>query len=234
MANEFQSEWDEPELSGLADLAENLVYRLSGCDDTTIRKTLQEVAREFVRETQALTVRQIVLPAAPRLYPVPVRFGGKVADVRFVGVPGGRELRRGVDWEVGASHPLEVKLLRPLAVSADGTDDRDPVRFTPAVNIVGEEEHPEEGPGVSHAIVVVSVEHLGMFSEKLPSEFLHIHGDAICAGTMARLCQMAQRPWSDPQVALSELQRYENAKSELRMRREAPRNGRFIDMKNLL
>ena len=82
--------------------------------------------------------------------------------------------------------------------------------------------------------MAVSVEHLGMFSESLPRDFLQLHGDAICSGVLARLCSMAQKPWSDPQVAMDELRRYENAKSELRMRREAPRNGRFIDTRNLL
>ena len=62
MGNTFQSEVEPPELESLADLSENVVYRLNGCDDLTVRKTLQEVAREFVRETQALTARQRLEP----------------------------------------------------------------------------------------------------------------------------------------------------------------------------
>ena len=212
MGNTFQSEVEPPELESLADLSENVVYRLNGCDDLTVRKTLQEVAREFVRETQALTARQRLEPLGHGIYPVPALFGGRVVEVREVSVPHG--------------------MLRPLATVACGHDGRDPVRFTPGVNIVGEEDRRTRVE--ESRIVAVSVEHLGMFTEKLPHDFLQAYGDAICSGVLARLCSMGQRPWSDPQVAADELRRYENAKSELRMKREAPRNGRFMDMSQLL
>lgn len=233
MGNTFQSEVEPPELESLADLSENVVYRLNGCDDVTVRKTLQEVAREFVRETQALTARQRLEPLGHGIYPVPALFGGRVVEVREVSVPHGITLRRGVDWDFDdAQQPPVVRLLRPLAKVACGHDGRDEVRFTPGVNIVGEEgvcAKVEEA-----RVVAVTVENLGMFTENLPRAFLQTHGDAICSGVMARLCSMGQRPWSDPQVAADELRRYENAKSELRMKRETPRNGRFMDMSQLL
>ncbi len=233
MSNFFQSEIEPPELETLADLSENVVYRLNGCDDLTVRKTLQEVAREFVRETQALTSRQMLESLGHGVYPVPALFGGRVVEVREVSVPHGRKLRRGVDWDFDdAQQPLVVRLLRPLATVAGGHDGRDPVRFTPGVNIVGEETSQTQAEEAR--VVAVSVEHLGMFTEKLPRAFLQTHGDAICSGVMARLCSMVQRPWTDPQVAADELRRYENAKSELRMKREVPRNGRFMDMSQLL
>jgi hypothetical protein len=233
MGNTFQSEVEPPELESLADLSENVVYRLNGCDDLTVRKTLQEVAREFVRETQALTARQRLEPLGHGIYPVPALFGGRVVEVREVSVPHGHTLRRGVDWDFDETQqPSVVRMLRPLATVACGHDGRDPVRFTPGVNIVGEEDRRTRVE--ESRIVAVSVEHLGMFTEKLPHDFLQTYGDAICSGVLARLCSMGQRPWSDPQVAADELRRYENAKSELRMKREAPRNGRFMDMSQLL
>jgi len=71
-------------------------------------------------------------------------------------------------------------------------------------------------------------------SEKAPVGFVPLHGEAICSGVLARLCSMTGRAWTDAQVAAQELVRYENAKSELRMRRETPPGGRVIDTSMVL
>ena len=71
-------------------------------------------------------------------------------------------------------------------------------------------------------------------SEKAPVGFVALHGEAICSGVLARLCSMTGRAWTDAQVAAQELVRYENAKSELRMRRETPPGGRVIDTSMVL
>ena len=58
MANSFQGEAGQPELASVSELAENLVYRLPGCADIAVRKTIREVYREFCRETQCLTAER--------------------------------------------------------------------------------------------------------------------------------------------------------------------------------
>lgn len=60
MENSFQTEQDVPRYGSIAELAENVVYRVPGCDDLMVRKTLQEVYRDFCRRSCALrTVRRI-------------------------------------------------------------------------------------------------------------------------------------------------------------------------------
>ena len=41
MANSFQQEQEPPEFETVAELAENLVYRLPGCTDLMIRKAVR-------------------------------------------------------------------------------------------------------------------------------------------------------------------------------------------------
>ena len=234
MANFFQTEWEAPDLDSLASLAENLVYRIRGCDDTLLRKTLQEVAREFVADTQCLTSRQTLVPGAGGLYyPVPV-FRGKIADVREVWKDR-RLLRKGIDWNwpVGSGLRIAPRLVGGCVNrSSSAPAPSDSRRYPPSVNMMDAE--PSEHKAPASPFVAVVVEHLPLFFENLPREFLQSHGDAICSGVMARLCSMSGRPWSDPQVAALERTNYENAKSELRMSRETPLDGQFIDTSMVL
>lgn len=234
MANSFQTEWEAPELESLATLAENLVYRLPGCDDTLVRKTLQEVAREFVADTQCLTSRQrLTLSEDGMCYPV-ARFGGKIAEVREVW-KFNRRLRKGADWNwpVGSGLRIAPYLLPRVGEGGDVPEPIDARRYAPRINVL--DGTPSSGGrcdiGQFFAVVV---EHLPLFFERLPKAFLNMHGDAICAGVLSRLFAMTGRGWSDPQQAVQELTRYDNAKSELRMRREIPADGRAIDMLDVL
>ena len=238
MANSFQTEWEAPELESLATLAENLVYRLPGCDDTLVRKTLQEVAREFVADTQCLTSRQrLTLDEGGMCYPVSC-FGGKVAEVREVW-KFTRRLRKGVDWNwpVGSGLRIAPHLLPrvgdcPDSLAPSGVNHIDARRYTPRTNVVGSSSS-DVRCDIGQFFAVV-VEHLPLFFERLPKAFLNMHGDAICSGVLSRLFSMSGRRWSDPQQAAQELARYDNAKSELRMRREMPADGRAIDTSEVL
>ena len=251
MVNSFQTEWPAPELESLASLAENIVYRLPGCDNTLVRKTLQEVAREFVADTQCLTSRQrLELCDGGMCYPYPF-FGGKVAEVREVW-KFNRRLRKGVDWNwpVGSGLRIAPHLLPPRPPHPDSPAQPSPDspaqpgvaqpgvsvdlrRYPPLVNIIGAMPPVDDAPPPSMFSAVV-VEHLPLFFEQLPSEFLHMHGDAICAGVLARLFSMTGRAWSDAQQAVLERTNYDNAKSELRMKREMPADGRAIDTSEVL
>lgn len=218
MANSFQEEQDPPEVETLASLAENLVYRLPGCDDLTVRKALRDVYREFCRETKCLTAeRRVELEAGRRDYPLPPAFGGVVERVRSADV-GGRPLAEGVDFEARGARPLVV-VLSPRWV--DFADEAVPA---------GE----EAAHRAQRVLRVVQEEIPSIGSERAPRWLVELHGEAVCSGVMARLCSMTGRAWSDAAVAAMELARYENAKSEERMRRETPPGGRFLDMSRVL
>lgn len=235
MANTFQNEVEAPELETLANLAENLVYRLPGCDDTVVRKTLQEVAREFVSDTQCLTSRQrLEVDEGGMCFPAP-RFGGKVAEVRAVW-KFSRLLRRGIDWNwpVGSGLRLAQHIIQHgvEAAHATGVEPVDARRYTPARNVMGET--PASASPMPSPFTALVVERLPLFFESLPRALLGEHGDAICAGALARLLSMTGRPWSDMVQAAQERTNYENAKSALRMKREMPADGRAIDMSEVL
>lgn len=216
MANAFQTEQDAPELATLAELAENLVYRLPLCPDVVVRKTLRAVCREFCSETRCLTADvPIGLEPGVRVYPVPPVFGGVVAEVRSVRI-GPRALVRGRDWRVsdapfGAAVELSPALVPPPA-KEDGGEDAPP----PPSMLVRSSEVPR------------------LESERVPPWFVSRHGDALVAGAMARLCSMQGRAWADANAAAEERARYEDFKSEARMRREFPESGRAIDMSEVL
>lgn len=55
MTNSFDNDAAEADYETLASLAQDLVYRLPGCTDLMVRKTIQEVYRDFCRKTCALT-----------------------------------------------------------------------------------------------------------------------------------------------------------------------------------
>ena len=218
MANSFQQEQERPELETISELAENLVFRLPGCDDVMIRKTLQEVYREFCRETKCLTAERIIdiEPGRPE-YPLFSAFGGVVTDVRAVAI-GHQRLMAGVDYTTHGAAPVVLTLARRWTGEA-------PENVPPA------EAHIHARPV---KVRVLQEEAPALNSEKAPRGFIALHGEAICAGVLARLFAMTGRAWSDPQQAAMERINYENAKSEERMKRETPPGGRFIDTSGVL
>lgn len=218
MSNSFQQEQEAPELETLAELAENLVFRLRGCDDVMIRKTLQEVYREFCRETKCLAAERVIDIEPGRLdYPLAPAFGGEVTDVRAVAI-GAQRLKPGIDYSTHGARPLVLHLSPRWAQTV-------PRPVPPA------EAHIHERPARAR---VVQEEAPALNSENVPFGFTALHGEAVCSGVLARLCSMSGRAWSDPQVAALERVNYENAKSEERMRRETPPGGRFIDTSGVL
>ena len=71
MANSFETEWETLEYETLSSLAENLVFRLPGCTDVMIRKTIASVYRDFCKRTCCFTTRQkITLENGVREYPL--------------------------------------------------------------------------------------------------------------------------------------------------------------------
>lgn len=218
MANSFQKEQDRPEFATISELAENIVLRLPRCEDVMIRKAIQEVFRDFCRETKCLAAERLVeMEPGCAEYPLPAVFGGVVTDVRAVSI-GLRRLRRGVDYSTHGASPV-VLALRPFWI---------------------ESHQPSVPPAEAHVHVrprvmrVLQEEIPSLNSEKAPRGFIEQYGDAICSGVMSRLCAMSGRSWSDANLSALERISYENAKSEARMRRETPPGGRFIDTSQVL
>jgi hypothetical protein len=166
-------------------------------------------------------------------YPVPF-FGGKVAEVREVW-RFNRRLRKGVDWNWPIGSGLRIA---PHLIPRDGhgphaaVEKKDARRYTPSVNRMDAPDMEDMEHFTPFFAVVV--EHLPLFSEKLPKEFLQKHGDAICSGVLSRMFAMTGKPGTDVQQAADERVRYDNFKSEERMRREIPPDGRAIDMSEVL
>jgi hypothetical protein len=103
MENSFQTEQDVPRYESIAELAENVVYRVPGCDDLMIRKTLQEVYRDFCRRSCALrTVRKITFWSDE--CPIfPVTPDCEVVSISSVSVNGHR-LEEGRRYRVTSCH----------------------------------------------------------------------------------------------------------------------------------
>ncbi len=233
MANPFQRGQERPEIGTVAELAENLVYRLPGCADLMIRKTIQEVYREFCCETKCLTsARALEIEPGCAEHPLFPAFGGTVTDVRAAAI-GPYRLKRGLDYATRGARPT-VLVLSPrwaggppqsggMALPAPAPCETPPV--PPA------EAEPHAPPRV---LRVVQEEIPGLNCENAPRGFIERHGEAICSGVMFRLCSMSGRPWSDANVAALERVNYENAKSEERMRRETPPGGRFVDTSHVI
>ena len=236
MSNSFQQEQERPEFATISELAENIVFRLPGCDDVMIRKTIQEVYREFCRETKCLTAeRRVQLEPGCAQYPLFSVFGGVVTGVRSVAIDTMR-LEQKFDYLVKGTSPV-VLILAPRWVFVD--EPPPPDGMVVPVPTPGEErprvpfgeEHIHRGPRFMR---VLQEEVPSLNSEKTTRGFIEQHGDAICSGVLGRLFAMQKRPWSDPQQAADERMNYENAKSELRMRFEVPPGGRFIDTSQVL
>jgi len=218
MGNSFQQEQERPEFARISELAENLVLRLRGCDDVMIRKTIQDVYREFCRETKCLTAEcKIDIEPGRAEYPLFPVFGGIVTNVRAVAI-GFQRLFAGADYSTHGASPM-------VLVVAPRWTGEIPDSVPPA------EAHIHRAPRFMR---VVQEEVPALNSENTPHGFIEQHGEAICSGVMARLCAMTGRAWSDANIAEMERINYENAKSEERMRHETPIGGRFIDTSQVL
>lgn len=184
MANSFQSERDTPEYATIAELAENLVIRLPGCDDEIIRRSLREAYVEFCRVANALvTTREIALEANETDYPVVNMVPDcRVECVRAVFMRG-HALREGVDYSISAGIPPVMSVRKRLLPPADRCAE------------------------VSLAVQCLEIPNSG--SERAPRWFIRKYGDAVCAGALARLLSMGGRPWSDMTSARIEVGRWD-------------------------
>lgn len=189
--NSFQEERDTPEYVTIAELAENVVYRVPGCDDETVRRTLRDTYGEFCRLANALVTEQIVqLEKDETLYPVTnLTPDCRVDCVRFVRLFG-RKLREGIDYTVQAGIPPAI-CIRPEYLPPSDREVRE--------------------------IVVSCLEMPNHGSERVPRWFIRKYGEAIVAGTLVRLFSMSGRAWADQVQARLELGKWEGYVASARL-----------------
>ena len=202
MANSFETDWEKPELETLASLAQHLVYRLPECDDAVVRLTLREVYRDFCRRSCCLRVRRRFEHAVHGDYIVPTMFGGEVYRVTEV-CEGVRPLREGRDYTVNGN-VVHLHRRHPLVVA-----------YPPPPPYAAMPYQPELRHGRIACFVSISwIELPALSTENAPRWLVERHGDSLCAGALARLMMQANKPWSDPQMAMVEGNRYEAAVNE--------------------
>jgi hypothetical protein len=229
----FETEWEKPEFDSVPSLAENAVYLLPECNDVILRKTLQEVYRDFCKRSAALrTWRKVVPPhkEADGLFGrghdfvsfgfavTPVLSGeiDCVTQVCLVGPGWHRHVR---DWRFACS---SFMLYIPHLSEHDffvGRFDANLVQHRVNVGTLPPEDGAEEPPRpMPVAVWVEAVEIPSLNEERAPKAFLRRYGDAIVDGALARLFSMSGRPWSDPEQARQRGLSYSNALSEARQR----------------
>ena len=218
MANSFENEWDAPEFDSVPALAENAVYLLPGCDDTVLRKILQETYRDFCKRSAALrTWRRIPLKDGTEYYPVFPVLSSEIDCVTQVRWPHGGEMTR--RWRVEGDPPMlrfhggsphHIFFTRP-----DVTMVQDRVNIG---SLPVEAGNGDEHPRSTWSIWVEAVEIPRLNEERAPKQFLRRYGDAIVDGALARLFSMSNRTWSDMEQARQRAVSYQNAVSEARER----------------
>lgn len=185
MANAFETERETPRYATIAELADNLVYRLPGCDSEMIRRALREAYANFCRLSNALvTKREILLEKDERVYPVaPLAPDCNIESIRSVSIS--RRLlapRRDYTIVTGSTPCVRIRSL-----------------FLP------------ECEGDVRHMVVECQEVPRTGCERAPSWFIRKYGDAVCAGALVSLFGMTGRAWSDPAQMRMELVKWENA-----------------------
>lgn len=185
MANSFETERETPEYATIAELAQNLVYRLPGCDDEMIRRALREAYVNFCRLSNSLvTRRDIPLSAGECVYSVTHQIPDcNIESIRSVFIGNLRLVPR-QDYAIITGTVPSIRL-RPAFLPRCRED-------------------------MKHMVVeCMEVPRTGC--ETAPNWFISKYGDAICAGALVALFGMTGRRWSDPAMMKMELVKWENA-----------------------
>ena len=193
---DFRTEWERPDFDSVSSLAENIVYRLPGCSDTMIRKSLVETYKDFCRRSGAMrTWRKVDYDCRESgtitVFPV---VGGMIDCVTRVVYWRGRFVHDVKSWSVFGDPPT---------VSLANCHDE----------FLFSGEH-----GSKFWLWIETTEVPALGDDRVPKTFLHRYGDAIVNGTLARLLSMTNKMWSDPEQARQNGIAYENAVADARMR----------------
>ena len=179
MASEYQEEWEQQRMEAISDLAENMIYRIPGCDSVTVRKTLQAVYAEFCRESTCLRSHlRIPMKKDIAVYPIPALYGGYVDSVQGV-VISPFEQNYGLDYTVDDGVPVCVRLV-----------------------------HPPSDMAKNLTLEVFTIEMPMPNTETAPRGIIGRYGQFIVNGVMERLLSMNGRMWYDAAAAQYEHKKY--------------------------
>ena len=183
--NPLSEEVEASEFMNLGSLAEDMVYRLPGCADVMIRKTLQNVYREFCKITWALrstTVSELVKGTSKYNVIIP----SQSTVLRVVKVKKGTSvLQEGTQYRALVGSPAKIEL---LSVPTDCDE------------------------GVELSVESVCVPTRG--AEDVPNWFEAMYGDALVSGALFVLFAMSGKPWTDESQAKMEGIKWRDALSD--------------------
>lgn len=215
--SERNPEIEEIEIESVADLDEQMVYRLSGCDPAMIRKSLQSAFADFARVTACFTTeREFWTKDGELVYPVAPKLSGMYVDSICAVWLDGRRLSRPEQYFTGViCGTPTVRLVCDAggAFSSRYALTRPDGSMNPIATRVAVERRAFE----PQRLRVRTVELPRTGSEKAPRWFLDKYGEAVVAGAFVRLFGMTGKAWSDPAQAQSELIRYENFTTKARL-----------------
>lgn len=184
-SNPLEEEAAPDDFVNLGSLADDMVYRLPGCSDLMIRKTLQQVYAEFCLQTWALRATTSITPVVAQ------------REYRLV-IPSQTYIFRVVAVKRNKSQLKEVRDYTALT----GTPARIVLTRAPEVVSAGDE------------ILVETVCVPTRGAEDVPTWFSTMYGAAIVSGSLFKLFAMSGKAWSDPAQAQVEAIAYQNAMSD--------------------
>lgn len=203
----YNDEIEDVELESIADLAEQMVFRLNGCTPTMIRKMLQIAYADFARVTCCFTTEyEFETEEGELCYPVSSTIPKMFVDTICAVWLDGRRLVCPSQYRTALIGGTPTILFNDRALTDFCTDDylvRHP-------EYADREYEPQK-------VRVRIVEMPKMGSEVAPRWFLDKYGEAIVAGALVRLYGMTNKPWTDAAQAQTELLRYENFTTNARI-----------------
>lgn len=198
---------EDVEIASVADLAEQMVFRLNGCTPTLIRKMLQIAFADFARVSCCFTTEYEFETAKDELvYPVSTTLPKMFVDSIGAVWLDGRRLECPRQYRTSPMGGIPTIIFNERTLS-DFCNESELVR-NPV--LAGRDYAPQ--------IIRVRITELPkMGSEAAPQWFLDKYGEAVVAGALVRLYGMSNKPWTDAAQAQTELIRYENFTTQARI-----------------
>ena len=191
--------------SSIADLGEKMLYRIPGCSDEEVRRTLQTAYSDFCRLSLCYRNTQTIdMEAGETMYPIaaytPDCFVDSVTDVRI----DGRALTVGRDCFLTPGTAVI------LTIDSRFVPDK-PTETQLAAR-------PELSNFKMPKLYVSTIELPKLNAERAPRWFFDKYGEAVVSGALVKLFGMANKPWTDGVQAQHELVRWENYLTDARIR----------------
>lgn len=198
---------EDIELESIADLAEQMVFRLNGCTPTLIRKMLQIAYSDFARVTSCFTSEYDFETEKDELiYPISATMPKMFVDSIGAVWLDGRRLSCPKQYRTSVFGGVPQVMLNERVM----TDYYTPEELERRPDLENRPYHPQ-------MVRVRIVELPKMGSETVPRWFLDKYGEAVVAGALVRLYGMTGKSWTDAAQAQTELLRYENFTTQARL-----------------